>query len=165
MSVPNLRCNKCETENPSAAKFCANCGTPLIAPSPVTTNGYVPIAQREFPSVNSPSEPERLMARMKSYTGSAVLTFFLYLLFWFPGLIVNFVYLNEAKRMEKVAGQSLPGTGCLSVMLWLNIIGFALGILCICGYFAIGISAFLVLPSPTPGILQPLPTRVPFGLP
>lgn len=72
------------------------------------------------------SETERTLARMKSYTGAAVLVFFLYWLFYLPGLIVNYLYLREAKRMEKVAGQSLPSVGCLSVMLRLNLAAIAI---------------------------------------
>jgi hypothetical protein len=63
---------------------------------------------------------ERATARLKSYTGAAVLVFILYWLFWIPGLIVNVMYYTEAKRTERLAGQSLPGVGCLTVMLWLN---------------------------------------------
>jgi len=73
-------------------------------------------------------DSERSAARMKSYTGPSVLVFILYWLFWLPGLIVNYMYYKEAKRMEQLAGESLPGVGCLSVMLWLNVIGIALGI-------------------------------------
>jgi hypothetical protein len=118
------------------------------------------------------TDNERVAARMKSYTGSAVLVFFLYWLFWFPGLIVNYVYLNEAKRMEKVAGQSLPGTGCLIAMLWLNIIGFVIGVLGICAYFTIGLSAFYLLgptmKTPTPfstQISRPVPTLAQLSVP
>ena len=74
------------------------------------------------------AQNERTLARMKSYTLNAVLTFVLYWLFWLPGLIVNYVYYREAKRMEQKAGQSLPGVGCLSVMLWINVILLVLGI-------------------------------------
>ena len=75
------------------------------------------------------NEMERVVARMKSYTGPAVLVFFLYLLFWFPGLVVNIIYYREAKKMEKLASHTLPGVGCLSIMLWLNILALIGGIL------------------------------------
>ena len=77
------------------------------------------------------SETEQAAARMKSYTGPAVIVFILYWLFWLPGLIVNFMYYNEAKRMERIAGQSLPGVGCLSALLWLNVVGIVLGVLAV----------------------------------
>jgi hypothetical protein len=78
------------------------------------------------------TEIEQAAARMKSYTGSAVLVFFLYWLLYFPGLIVNYLYYQEAKKMERLAGQGLPGVGCLTAMLWINVIAFALGILGFC---------------------------------
>lgn len=62
----------------------------------------------------------RTAAKLKGYTGAAVLTFVLYWLFWLPGFIVNWMYYLEAKRMEKIAGESLPGVGCLFTMLALN---------------------------------------------
>ena len=88
------------------------------------------------------AEAEIAAARMKSYTGSAVLVFVLYWLFWFPGLIVNFIFMQEAKRTEKIAGRSLPGTGCLVLMFWLNIIFMGLAVL-----FACAIGGFTLLTS------------------
>lgn len=77
------------------------------------------------------TEPERLFARMKSYIGPSILVFFLYLLFYFPGLIANYIYRKEARRMEKIAGKKLPGTGCLGFMFWLNILNIPLLLLAI----------------------------------
>jgi len=84
------------------------------------------------------SEAEQTAARMKSYTGSAVLVFILYLVFWLPGFIVNLMFYNEAKRMQRIAGQGLPGVGCISVMLWLNVIAIVLGILAVLVLMASG---------------------------
>jgi hypothetical protein len=67
-------------------------------------------------------EFERAVARSKSYIGAAALVFLLYSLGWLPGFIANWLYLQEAKRMENTAGQSLSGVGCLSLMFWLNLI-------------------------------------------
>jgi len=84
------------------------------------------------------TESERSAARMKSYTGSAVLVFILYLVLWLPGLIANYMFYSEAKRMEKVAGQSLPGVGCLSVLLWLNVLWIVGGVLFVVSLMASG---------------------------
>jgi hypothetical protein len=84
---------------------------------------------------------ERAMAKTKSYTGAAVLVFILYWVFWLPGFIVNLIYYNEAKKMEKVAGQSLPGMGCLTIQLALGIIGLILAVVFSCsltgGFFSL----------------------------
>lgn len=62
----------------------------------------------------------RAHASMKSYTGSAILVFFLYLIFYPVGLIANILYYLDAKRMEQIAGIGLSGAGSLTLMLWLN---------------------------------------------
>ncbi|MCL4869308.1 MAG: hypothetical protein KJ063_10075 [Anaerolineae bacterium] len=87
------------------------------------------------------SEMEVAAARMKSYTGAAVLVFFLYWLFFLPGLIVNFIYYQEAQRMQKLAGRSLPGQGCLAIMLWLNLFVLILTVLGGCGFLLLGVLA------------------------
>jgi hypothetical protein len=64
-------------------------------------------------------EPQQVtMARMQSYTGKAVLTLILYMFLWIPGLIANILFVNEANRMQRIAGQSLPGVGFLKFLLW-----------------------------------------------
>ena len=65
---------------------------------------------------------ERAMARSKSYVGQSVLVLVLYFVFYLPGLIFNWMFLKEAQRNEQIAGQSLPGTGCLKALLYANVI-------------------------------------------
>jgi hypothetical protein len=64
---------------------------------------------------------ERAIARTKSYIGPALLVSIFYGLGWLPGFIANWMYYREAKRMQRLAGESLPGAGCLSVMFWVNL--------------------------------------------
>jgi hypothetical protein len=85
-------------------------------------------------------------ARVKSYTGPAILVLVLYLFLWLPGFIANILYYSDAKRMERVAGHSLPGAGCLAVMLWLNLISFVLGLLGSCAVIALGLMGVITLP-------------------
>jgi hypothetical protein len=81
-------------------------------------------------------EAQRVAAQMKSYTGPAVLIFLLYWLFYLPGLIANYIYYQEARRMERIAGHGLPGVGCLAFMFWVNTVSvvalLALGVLAAC---------------------------------
>lgn len=72
------------------------------------------------------------LAATKSYTTSAVIVFFLYLLFWLPGYLFNIVYYNDARRSQALAGESLPGGGCLAAMFYLNTVLLALGIVLAC---------------------------------
>lgn len=60
---------------------------------------------------------EYIAARQKSYTNSAALTLVLWLLFWPAGLIVNWVYLGEASRTQRVLGRPPEGKGCLTVLI------------------------------------------------
>lgn len=65
----------------------------------------------------STDDMRRVMAEQRSFTGSAVLVFALYLLLWVPGLIANILYLNEARRVKRIIGRSPSGIGCLWFML------------------------------------------------
>ena len=56
-------------------------------------------------------------ARLKSYTSAAIITMLIYPFLFIPGFIANLLWYNEAKRMENIAGESLPGVGCLWVEL------------------------------------------------
>lgn len=117
-------CPNCGASVPENAKFCLSCGTQL------STQTSQPVQNVVKPSI---TDLEVSAARMKSYTGTAVLVFVLYLFFFFPGLIVNFIYVQEAKKMEEKAGMKLPGVNLLNIMLQVS--SFALVIsLCIAIY-------------------------------
>lgn len=55
----------------------------------------------------------------RSYVGSGVLVLLLYLLFWLPGFIVNWIYLSAAKRDAAVLGYNPPGRTLLRVEMFL----------------------------------------------
>jgi len=71
------------------------------------------------------------LARNKSFTGHAIAALVIGCFLWLPGLIATVMFRNEAKRAEAVAGQSLPGVGCLSALLWMYIIGAVVGVLAV----------------------------------
>jgi hypothetical protein len=85
----------------------------------------------------------RQFATMKSYTGAAVLTFFLYWLFFLPGFVFNIIYYREAQRMQRMAGHGLPGAGCLGWMLWVNVVLLILSVIGACIFIALGGLTFL----------------------
>lgn len=72
---------------------------------------------------------ESLSARQKSYVGPAIITWIAYGFFWLPGIIFNLMYLSEANKMQKKAGESLPGVWCLWVLLISNVLWVACGFL------------------------------------
>jgi hypothetical protein len=78
-------------------------------------------------------------AQMKDFTTPAVVTFFLYLLFFIPGLIVNIMYLSEAGRIKKITGRQPTGMGCLQVMLVVNLCLIGLACLFACGLPFLGL--------------------------
>lgn len=109
-----MNCTNCHREIPDDAVICPYCGD---------KSGTMTVRQ---------------LATMKSYTGAAILIFFLYWLFFLPGFIFNIIYYREATRMQKIAGHGLPGTGCLAVMLWVNVIGLILVVVGACLFVALG---------------------------
>lgn len=86
---------------------------------PSSPEGYRP------PSV----DPRVVAAQQKSYTLQAVLTLVLYFVMWVPGFIANVLFYQEAKKDEALAGQSLPGVGCLRIMFFVGIAGLVLSLL------------------------------------
>ena len=60
----------------------------------------------------------RAMHETKSYVGSAVIAWLLYWFgFYIVGLILNFIYLSQAKQTQKIIGRSPSGHGCLIILL------------------------------------------------
>jgi hypothetical protein len=68
--------------------------------------------------IMQPGLTVRDLARMKSYAGAVVVVLVLYWFFFIPGAIANYLYLQEARHMEEIAGEPLPGVGALRGM-WL----------------------------------------------
>jgi hypothetical protein len=67
-------------------------------------------------SDNSVTEAERAAARLKSYTDKVVIVIILYFILFLPGLIANSIWHEDGKRMERIAGQALPGVAALGLM-------------------------------------------------
>ena len=105
----------------------AAAGWPVAAPPEVQAPRYdAPPARAEVAvapvALPTGGDLERALARSKSYIAPAVLVGYLYTLFYVPGLIVNIMYMNEARHMEQVAGEKLPGTGCLATLMWAGLL-------------------------------------------
>ena len=71
----------------------------------------------------TPPSPGGYGPTLPSYTNKAIVALVLTWLLWIPGVIANVMFLNEAKADEKKYGQSLPGVGCLTALIWIQIIG------------------------------------------
>lgn len=68
-------------------------------------------------------------ARLKSYTARAVIALVLTFPFWIIGFVLSVIWRLEAKRMERIAGTSLPGVGCLTWVLAFQIFSVAVMVL------------------------------------
>lgn len=165
MSAPLIVCPRCSSQNPPSFQFCGNCGESLIqlGPSslPLPPGSYRSHQQTYFPQPGAyVDEGEQFLARTKSFTYQAVLTLVLYFILYLPGLLANVLFYSEARRAERIAGRSLPGVGCLLIMLWFNIVWIALGILGFCATCVLltGGMEFIdsLLAPPTP--IRRLPT-------
>ena len=74
---------------------------------PPNYNGPPPYQQQQ------PYYPPPQYWTPKNYTTNAVVTLFLYFLFWLPGVIVNCIYLYDAWQTKEKIGHEPQGMGCL----------------------------------------------------
>lgn len=81
------------------------------------------------------------------FTGNAWVCVGLYTAFWIPGLVMSFVYLMQARRVQRETGQQVFGMGCLWTTLILGIIPVALVLFIVGISLLLGIIATLANPS------------------
>jgi hypothetical protein len=62
-------------------------------------------------------EREAAFLRTREFFAPAVAVFFAYFLFWIPGAILNWEYLREADRVQRLTGVTAPGHGVLKAMM------------------------------------------------
>lgn len=82
----------------------------------------------------------RATAMTKSYTGSAILALLLSIFLWPIGFIYAWMLRSDVKRMQKIAGTSLAGGGCITSVFWFNLL---------CGVAWVGL-AFLFFSASVP---------------
>lgn len=78
------------------------------------------------PQAYSYEDHRKIAYASKSFTGVAVLTLFLYFIFWIPGLIANIMFYKEAREVRRVTGHAPAGMGLLSFMFWASLVPFLL---------------------------------------
>jgi len=110
-------CVQCEQQAAKQRAGIASTGAPTThVPDLLSKYGlrYVPSS---FVPATDDERLLRTLAKQKSYIGASIATFLLYFLWFLPGLMANSHYLQEAIRMEEVAGEPLPGVGLLRDMM------------------------------------------------
>ena len=65
---------------------------------------------------------EKAIASQKSYIGASAVVFLLYWFFYFPGLIVNIMYINDAEKTKKISKETPSGYGCLYFLLVIGLL-------------------------------------------
>lgn len=93
-----------------AVKACGNCGYP-IAPTHVACPECGGPLSEARPQPANPATPPPLpgyaimaSGRPKDFTNVAIGTLVLWLLFWPAGLIMNMIYLDKARKLERETG-------------------------------------------------------------
>lgn len=99
-----------------------------VTPPPAERPEKPPAADR--PSADATA---RAIALTKSYTGPAVLSFLLFFTpcTWVIGMFIAWRYRADARRMEAIAGDSLPGAGLLNLVYWVGVVSIAIWVILI----------------------------------
>lgn len=59
----------------------------------------------------------------KNYVGHAVITLILYYLgFWIVGLILNILFLSDARNHQRQTGRAASGVGCLWLLIAVHLV-------------------------------------------
>ena len=102
-----------------AKKFCLKCGGE-IRPEVKKCRHCGAWVDEQARRVAESSRREPRPARpARSYVAPAIVTFFAYCLFWFPGAILNWYFLDDARRVEHILGRPARGAWALRLMMWL----------------------------------------------
>jgi len=119
-------CLKCGGEMRPEAKKCRHC------------NAWVEEqARRVMEAAPAPAAPP-----VRSFVIPACLTLAAYLVMWVPGAILNWYFLDEARRVERAAGRAPSGTAALLVMMWVLVY---IPFLAVAAFTVLGLCAALLL--------------------
>ena len=120
---------------PRARKFCPSCGGEMKVEAKkcrhcrawADEEAVKIIEARGSRRREAPREPDR------SFVMPALVTLIGYVLFWVPGAILNWYFLDEAKKAQRASGRVPPGADALRILLWvfvyLPLIGLAAALL------------------------------------
>jgi serine/threonine protein kinase len=119
-------CPECrESQTPQGERFpCRRCGRELeillydpasrYAAAAIVSSGRPPA-----PPAPPAGPPSHRGGEGPSFVLPAVLAGMGYFLFWLPGAILNWYFLEEARRVRRETGRTPAGTGALRLLQWL----------------------------------------------
>ncbi|MCK4887744.1 MAG: hypothetical protein KAS96_10170 [Planctomycetes bacterium] len=123
-------CPYCGEDVFEQAEQCSNCGEMLnVVGNPFTSNHSYPSMRNNYAQpmtqniriTGLSNELEKAVHETKSYVGSAFLTWALYYFgFYIIGLIMNFVFLSQAKQTRDIIDRNPSGINCLKFLIFVN---------------------------------------------
>jgi hypothetical protein len=78
---------------------------------------------------NQREEFEKAVAAQRSFISASILIFFLYWLFYIPGLVSNILYFREARNKAKFAGKKPSGYNILIFLFMWGVIPFVTSVI------------------------------------
>lgn len=96
--------------------YCAHCGEPYDQP----VSGACPHCHRAIPTpaaYDIAQDVRIAMAAQKNFYLEATVTLVLYLVVWPAGIVLNLVFLSQARNHETQSGFRAEGKGCLNALL------------------------------------------------
>jgi hypothetical protein len=87
--------------------------------------------EQRYPAYPPPPQPYAYRPE-KDYLGESLITLLLYYVgFWIVGLIINIVFLGNARRDQSM-GIMTRNVGCLQALLWFHIAAMVISIIGAC---------------------------------
>ena len=123
-----------DAESPRARKFCPSCGGEMKVEAKKCRHCGAWADEEAKRLVEARAERRRLeTSEERSFVLPALLTLVGYVLFWVPGAILNWHFLEDARKAERDTGHAPRGMGALRALLWLFVylplIGLAAAVL------------------------------------
>ena len=107
-------------EDERARKFCPACGRGILVEAKKCRHcgAWVEEAARR----EAQARPAGGAAVAVDYIPHFLFSFMAYFVFWLPGVVLNWHFLSEARRLERATGVRPHGTFALETMLWIGTI-------------------------------------------
>jgi hypothetical protein len=105
---------------PRARKFCPSCGGEMKVEAKKCRHCGVWADEEARKLVQARAERRREAppAPERSFVMPALVTLIGYFLFWVPGAILNWHFLEEARKVERARGRAPAGADALRILVW-----------------------------------------------
>jgi hypothetical protein len=109
-----------DAESPRARKFCPSCGGEMKVQAKKCRhcNAWADEEARKLVEARAGRRPAAAAAPA-SFVLPALVTLIGYVLFWVPGAVLNWYFLDDARKVARETGRDPRGMAALRVLLWL----------------------------------------------